>query len=134
MPGLMRGLTLVMFSAVVPAECSIGRRTVLSYHGLGIVLHARARIGAGCLIGPGVTIGGRSGHHEVPVLGERVFVGAGARILGPVTIGDGAVIGANAVVISDVPAGAMAAGVPARVIRTDVVVDDYVTMPDMSAG
>jgi serine O-acetyltransferase len=52
----------------------------------------------------------------VPLIGNDVYIGAGAKILGPVTIGDGAIIGANAVVIDDVPAGATAVGVPARIV------------------
>jgi len=68
-----------------------------------------------------VTIGGRGGFHEVPVIGNDVFLSArGATILGPVKIGDGSIIGANAVVLHDVPAHAVAAGNPARVIKQNV--------------
>jgi len=128
-PRALQGLGLVLFSSVVPATAQIGRGTVLAYAGLGIVIHARARIGEGCLIAPQVTIGGRSGHAQVPVIGDRVFIGAGARILGPVTVGDGAVIGANAVVVADVEPRTLVAGVPARVIRRGVAVDEFATMP-----
>ena len=68
----------------------------------------------------GVTIGGRKGIETVPALGRGVAVGCGATILGPINIGDGAMIGAGAVVIHDVPAGATVAGVPARVIKEKV--------------
>ncbi|WP_338107942.1 hypothetical protein [Actinomyces naeslundii] len=67
-----------------------------------------------------MTIGGRKGIETVPVLGRGVAVGCGATILGPINIGDGAMIGAGAVVIHDVPAGATVAGVPARVIKEKV--------------
>jgi len=67
-----------------------------------------------------VTIGGRGGFYEVPVIGNDVFIGTGATILGPVKIGDGSIIGANAVVLRDVPAHAAAAGNPARVIKQNV--------------
>lgn len=69
------------------------------------------------MISPCVTIGGRSGIFAVPQIEDDVFIGAGARILGDVTIGRGAVIGANAVVLKSVPPGAIVAGVPARIIR-----------------
>lgn len=94
------------------------------------MIHKRAVIGSYCLIGPHVVIGGRSGHKSVPVIGNRVFVGAGAKVLGPITVGDGAVIGANAVVIDDVPPRTVVAGIPARVIARDVDVDRYATMPE----
>jgi serine O-acetyltransferase len=64
-----------------------------------------------------VTLGLRN-EHAFPVIGDRVFIGAGARVLGGIAIGDDAVIGANAVVIEDIPAGATAVGVPARIIKT----------------
>ena len=128
-PSFMKGLTFLLCSAVVPPSATIGARARFGYRGLGVIVHPRAVIGDGTLVGPHVTIGGRSGHQEVPVIGSRVFLGVGARILGPVKIGDGAVIGANAVVVGDVPARALAVGVPAKVVRTDINVDDYVTMP-----
>lgn len=130
----LEGACLVLFSCSLPAEARIGSGTILGYRGLGIVIHKRAVIGRGCLIGPHVVIGGRSGHYEVPVLGDRVFVGAGAKVQGPVHVGDGAVVGANAVVVHDVPARSVVAGVPARVIATDVDVDCYATMPAVSDG
>ena len=68
----------------------------------------------------GVTIGGRKGIETVPVLGQDVVVGCGATLLGPISIGDGAMIGAGAVVLHDVPVGATVAGVPARVIKEKV--------------
>ena len=69
------------------------------------------------MISPCVTIGGRSGKVEVPVIEDDVFIGSGAKVLGDVHIGRGAQIGANAVVLQSVPAGAVVAGVPARIIR-----------------
>lgn len=69
------------------------------------------------IIVPNVTIGGRTGLHGVPVIGNHVAIGAGGCILGPVTVGDHAAIGANAVVLIDVPAYGTAVGIPARVVR-----------------
>ena len=83
-------------------------------HPNGIVVHPEARIGKNCLLFQQVTIGTGS-LPGVPTLGGHVEVGAGAKLLGGIKIGDHAVIGANAVVIRDVPARAFVAGVPAQV-------------------
>ncbi len=83
-------------------------------HPVGTVI-AVDRIGRNCSIIASVTLGLRNGR-SFPDIGDGVFIGAGARILGGVRIGDGARIGANAVVITDVPAGATAVGVPARIL------------------
>ena len=91
------------------------------WHGTGLVLHKRVQLGAGVTLRHGVTIGvlgdGRDEAAMAPILGDRVDVGAGAIVLGPVTIGDDAAIGAGAVVLCDVPAGATAVGNPARIIE-----------------
>jgi len=87
-------------------------------HPYGIVIHDRAVLGADCLIMHNVTVGSTPNRSGVPVLGDGVFVGAGAVILGAVRIGSGARIGANSVVLADVPPGATAVGAPARVLRT----------------
>jgi serine O-acetyltransferase len=84
-------------------------------HGQGTVLSAE-RIGANLQVHQGVTIGWDYRGERRPVIGDDVFIGAGAKVLGAVTVGDGARIGANAVVVSDVPAGATAVGVPARIV------------------
>jgi serine O-acetyltransferase len=93
----------------------IGRRCFID-HGMGVVIGETAVIGDDVLLYHGATLGGRDigpGQRH-PTIGDRVMVGAGARILGRVTIGDDARIGANAVVVRDVPEGATAVGVPAE--------------------
>jgi serine O-acetyltransferase len=84
-------------------------------HGQGTILSAE-RIGANLQVHQGVTIGWDYRGERRPIVGNDVFIGAGAKVLGAVTIGDGARIGANAVVVTDVPAGATAVGVPARIL------------------
>ncbi|WP_310052056.1 DapH/DapD/GlmU-related protein [Agrilutibacter niabensis] len=116
LPRIISTAIRIVFSAVVPPSATIGRGVVLGYGGLGIVIHARAVVGNRVLISPNVTIGGRSGKHDVPVIGDDVLIGAGAKILGPVKVGAGARIGANAVVLHDVPDGATAVGVPATLV------------------
>ncbi|MDE1179732.1 DapH/DapD/GlmU-related protein [Paraburkholderia sp.] len=89
---------------------------------MGIVVHRQAVLGSNIVIAPNVVIGGR-GRPGAPVIEDDVLIGAGACILGPVKIGKGARIGANAVVLTDVLAGATMVGVPARVAtRDDAVV------------
>jgi len=78
------------------------------------------------MIGQQVTIGGRSHIFEVFAIGDRVYFGVGAKILGNVHVGDGAVIGANAVVIHDVPAHSVVGGVLARVINENIDINDYI--------
>ena len=90
------------------------------YLGLGTVVHRDAVICDDVLVGSNVTIGGRSGHNTLPVIEAGAYIGTGARVLGPVRIGRNAVIGANAVVLNDVPANSVAVGVPARIIRQDI--------------
>jgi serine O-acetyltransferase len=87
-------------------------------HPNGIVIHPSSRIGPNCLIFQQVTLGARAGAAGVPAVGGHVDIGAGAKVLGPVVLHDHCVIGANAVVLQDVPAGATAVGIPARIIKS----------------
>ncbi len=95
----------------------IGRRFFID-HGMGVVIGETSEIGDDCTLYHGVTLGGTSWKKgkRHPTLGNNVVVGAGAKILGPITIGDSAKIGSNAVVVRDVPAGATAVGIPARIL------------------
>ncbi len=95
---------------------TIGRRFFID-HGMGVVIGETAEIGDDVMLYHGVTLGGRSLARvkRHPTLGSRVIVGAGAKILGPIEIGDDVQIGANSVVVRDVPAGAVATGIPATV-------------------
>ena len=104
----------IVFAVVLPPSAEVGRNVVFGYSGLGIVVHKRARIGSNVTISPNVTIGGRAEFLAVPVIEDDVMIGAGACVLGPVTVGRGAKIGANAVVLQGVPPGWIAVGVPAE--------------------
>jgi serine O-acetyltransferase len=97
---------------------TIGRRFFID-HGMGVVIGETAEIGDDCTLYHGVTLGGTSWNKgkRHPTLGNGVVVGAGAKILGPITIGEGARIGSNAVVVKEVPPKATAIGVPARIIE-----------------
>lgn len=85
-------------------------------HPNGVVIHAQAVIEPGCLIMQQVTLG-QLAEGGAPSVGRGVYIGAGAKVLGPVRIGEGARIGANAVVLTDIPPHATAVGIPARVVR-----------------
>ena len=115
----------IVHNSAVFSETSIGEGTKFAYGGIAVVVHKRAVIGKNCMIGSNVTIGGRSKSHDVPIIGDNVYIATGAKILGPITIGDNSVIGANAVVISDIPANCVAAGVPARVIKRNIDPKDF---------
>ncbi|MDP3137835.1 MAG: serine O-acetyltransferase [Burkholderiaceae bacterium] len=100
---------------------TIGERVFFD-HAMGVVVGETAEIGDGCTIYQGVTLGGTSlykGAKRHPTLGRDVVVGAGAKVLGGFTVGDGAKVGSNAVVTKPVPAGATAVGNPARIIQAD---------------
>lgn len=105
----------IVTGADIPLNSSIGGGLLLP-HPNGVVIHPDAVIGPNCLIFQQVTIGTRAGKAP-PVIGGHVDIGAGAKILGTLVIGDHAKIGANAVVMSDVPSGKTAVGVPASVVE-----------------
>ncbi len=96
----------------------IGKRLVID-HGMGIVIGETAEIGDDCLIYHGVTLGGtgKDQGKRHPTIGNNVMIATGAKVLGPFSVGDGARIAANAVVLSEVPPNATAVGAPAKVVR-----------------
>lgn len=116
LPQLIKGAIRILRGGI-PYQCQIGEGTVLGYQALGMVIHKRAVIGEHCHIGQNVTIGGTGGKEGVPVIGNRVFIGCNAVVLGPITVGDESTIGAGAVVTKDVPANCVVAGVPARIVK-----------------
>lgn len=99
---------------------TIGRRVFID-HGMGVVIGETAIIGDDCTLYHGVTLGGTSWNKgkRHPTLEAGVVIGAGAKILGPITVGAGAKIGSNAVVVKDVPANATAVGIPARILEEE---------------
>jgi serine O-acetyltransferase len=112
-------ISQVLTGIDLPCETTVGRRLRIEHFG-GIIVSGDTVIGDDVVIRNGVTLGlRRTGERGAPILGNRVDIGAGAKILGRIRIGDGAVIGANAVVLKDVPPGALAVGIPARIILRD---------------
>jgi serine O-acetyltransferase len=111
-----RGLTGIE----IHPGATIGKRFFID-HGMGVVIGETAIIGDDCTLYHGVTLGGTSWNKgkRHPTLEDGVVIGAGAKILGPITIGEGAKVGSNAVVVKDVPENATAVGIPARILEED---------------
>uniref|UniRef100_A0A832H134 Serine acetyltransferase n=1 Tax=Oscillatoriales cyanobacterium SpSt-402 TaxID=2282168 RepID=A0A832H134_9CYAN len=103
----------------LPYTAKVGRRVIIE-HQSAIVIHGSCEIGDDCIIRQGVTMGNRylERPFDAPKLGNRVNVGAGAKLFGNIVVGDDANIGANAVVLRDVPPGATAVGIPAKLINS----------------
>lgn len=123
---LARGMEKISYiiasHAISPGIC-VGGGSRFEHHGIGCVIHQNAVFGKDCHIYQNVTVGAKWGYGKdgVPRIGDRVQIGAGAVLLGPICIGNDCIIGANAVVIQDVPDGCYALGVPAVIRkRSDV--------------
>ncbi|MFN4148233.1 MAG: serine O-acetyltransferase [Rhodocyclaceae bacterium] len=115
---LLSHFTRFLTGIEIHPGAKIGRRVFID-HGMGVVIGETAEIGDDCTLYHGVTLGGTSWNKgkRHPTLQRGVVIGAGAKVLGPITIGEGAKIGSNAVVVREVPAGATAVGIPARIIE-----------------
>lgn len=125
LPQFIWKLNYLLFNCSVPASCTIGEGTKFGYGGMAVILHARTKIGKNCIIGSCVTIGGKSGWYEVPVIGDNVEIHSGAKIIGPVRIGNNVIIGANAVVTKDIPDNCVVAGIPAKIIKENITKEDF---------
>lgn len=125
LPRLLDYVSRLVFGCWIPHTARIGRDVILGYGGLGIVVHDAAIIGDRVHVDQGVTIGGSATKGGVPVIEDDVYLGAGAKILGPIVVGRGAVVGANAVVIRDVKSNTVVGGVPAVVIHDHVDPGSY---------
>ena len=124
-PKLIDYFIRFVFSCWCPSRTKIGAGCVLGYGGLGVVISERAVIGDRVEIGAGVTLGGNATEYGAPVIEDDVYLGVGAKILGPITIGRGSVVAANSVVTNDVPCGSLVGGVPGTVIRSDIEINKF---------
>ncbi len=112
---VLKVISEILTGIELPCEVRLGRRFRIDHFG-GIVISGDAVFGDDCVIRNGVTVGLRhTGQRGAPVIGNRADIGAGAKILGSIQIGDDVAIGANAVVITDVPSNSIAVGVPAKI-------------------
>lgn len=123
---IILGLIYLVHNCYIPYTCQVGKGTKFGYKGMGVVIHARAVIGDNCTIGQQVTIGGRSKEYDVPIIGDNVIISGGAKILGPVRVGNNVVIGANAVLICDAPDNTVWGGVPARLLKENIDISNYI--------
>ncbi len=117
--------TRMLFAASVPGRARIGKNVFFHHSGLGVVVNGASVIDDDCEIGVHVVLGGRTPLVGAPHLERGVIVHSGARIIGPVTIGERSVVGANAVVLKDVPPRSLVVGVPAEVKRSDIDKANY---------
>lgn len=108
----------------ISASADIGKGTIFFHRGIGCVVHPGTKIGENCKIFQNVTIGSKWSEGvcegEAPRIGDGVLIGAGAVILGDISIGNNVIIGANAVVLNDVPANSYAVGIPAKIRKREV--------------
>ncbi len=123
---ILSTLTRAVTGVEIHPGAQIGRRFFID-HGMGVVIGETAEVGDDVMLYHGVTLGGRSLEKvkRHPTVGDRVTIGTGARVLGPVVLGEDVQIGANSVVVKDVPAGAVATGIPAKIRFPQVGEDPY---------
>jgi len=112
----------LIFSCQISLGAKLGKNVTV---GLGVAIHPRAVIGDNVSIAQGVTIGGRSKKYDVPIIGNGCHIGPGAKILGPIKLGENVIVGANAVVIHDVSSNSVVAGIPAKIIKANININDY---------
>lgn len=110
--------TEIITGISIPFSVQIGKGFYIGHFG-GIFINGQTKIGNNCSVGTGVVIGTKGlGNRETPNIGNNVFIGVGAKVLGDIKIGDNVKIGANAVVITDVPNDVTVVGIPAKIIKS----------------
>jgi serine O-acetyltransferase len=121
---LIQRVVELMTGISIPPTAQVGKGLLIEHFG-GVVVHSGAKIGDFCTLSHQVTIGSKVPGGKSPVLGNHVYVCAGAKILGDITVGDRCIIGANAVVLHSIPARGIAVGIPAKVVKTMAHPDDH---------
>lgn len=128
LPKFFKGVNYLLHSCAIAYEAEIGERTRFAYGGLGVVVGKPVVIGEHVIIGTNVTLGGKSNLPGAPHIGNNVYIATGAKVLGPITISDNVIIGANAVVTHDVPSNCSVAGVPAKILKENIDVNQYCSL------
>lgn len=119
------GLMYFFYNCYIPYTSDIGSNCKIAYKGMSVVIHARAKIGNNVTIGTCVTIGGNKKEFKVPVIGDNCYLATGCKVFGDTRIGDGSFIGANTVVTKDIPPKSLVSGIPARVIKENIDINEY---------
>lgn len=116
LPRLLQLLIFVVYNCSVSPRMRIGKGTFFSHGGIGVLINEKVEIGEGCVIGTNVSLIGQAPYRDCPRIGNRVFIGSGAVVQGPVIIEDNVIIAPNAVVNKSVRSGSVVGGIPARVL------------------
>lgn len=117
LPRLIDAFIFLFFNSSIHHSTEIGKGTYCAYRGMSVLIHKRCIIGRNVYLGAHIVLGGRSGHHDVPIVEDDVFIGPNVTVLGPITLGRGTVVGAGSVVLESTAPGTKVAGVPAKSIR-----------------
>lgn len=116
-PKVLYRINFLLYNCSIPYKTTIGKNSFLSHSGIGVVINQRSTIGSFVEIGTNVTIGSKFKHGAAPIIGNKVYIATGAKIIGGITIGNNVIIGANSVVTNDIPDNSIAVGMPAKVIK-----------------
>lgn len=128
LPMMIKGIIYLIHNSVISYQTQIGKNCTFLYGGIGCVIGKETVIGDHVIIGTNVLTGGRSNKPGMPHIGNNVYIATGAKVLGNITIGDNVIIGANAVVIHDVPSNCSVGGVPAKILKSGIDVNDYCSL------
>lgn len=127
-PKIFKGLIYLIHNSVVSYQTKIGDNCTFLYGGIGCVIGKDTVIGNHVIIGTNVLTGGRSNKPGMPKIGDNVYIATGAKLLGDITIGSNVIIGANAVVIKDIPSNCSVGGVPAKILKENIDVNEYCSL------
>ena len=127
LPLILQGIIYFLYNCWIPYQCEIGKGTKIGYGGISVVIHKDSKIGKNCIIGTCVTIGGNKANDKVPIIEDSCYIASGAKIFGTVTIGRESFIGANSVVTRNIPPKSLVSGIPGKVIKSNIDINDYST-------
>ena len=127
-PKIVKAIIYIIHNSSIPYEAEIGHNCTFLYGGIGCVIGKETKIGNHVIIGTNVLTGGRSNKPGMPVIGNNVYIATGAKILGNIRIFDNVIIGANSVVIHDVPSNCSVGGVLARILKENIDVTEYCSL------
>jgi serine O-acetyltransferase len=125
LPKVIQYFIRVVFGSYIGMGAKFGKDVWMLSGGIGVVINSKAVIGNNVIIHQNVSIGDNGKSLDAPVIGDNTKISAGVVIIGGVKVGKNCVIGANAVVTTDIPPNSVAVGIPAKVIKRDIDIDDY---------